>query len=177
MREDNRSREKFAEELLDASLSNHRGAEPENGLEDRVLAGLRQKSRTARPVSSNPAPVIIATAVVLAFFALDHLIQRQPASDAAGAAVSMVDEPRGAGASDLAARQVKAGEREVVIDGAKFWKALAVAPSSSRRRDLALNLNSRRLDEGSESGFRIEEAQISEIRLDDIVIGNNERQE
>lgn len=177
MREDNRSRETFADELLDAALSNHRGAEPENGLEDRVLARLRRKSQAARPISSNSAPVIIATAVVLALFAVDHLVRRQPASDAAIAAVSMVDEPRGARASDLAARQMKAGERELVFDGAKFAKAFAVAPSSSRRRDLALNLNSRRSDEGSESGFRIEEAQISEIRLDDIVIGNSERQE
>lgn len=177
MREDNRSREKSAEELLDAALSNHRGAEPKDGLEDRVLANLRQQSRSTRPVSWNPACVMIAAVIVLALFAVDHLARRRPASDSAIAVVSMVDKPRGAGASDLIARQVKAGEIEVVADGVKLAKAFAVAPLASRRRDLPVNLNSRRAEERSESGLRVEEVRIAEIRLDDIVIGKNERQE
>jgi hypothetical protein len=65
---------------------------------------------------------------------------------------------------------------EVAGVGVKIAKAFAAA-SASRRRDLALNLNSRRDDERVEGGLRIEEARISEIRLDDIVIGNNERRE
>jgi hypothetical protein len=177
MREDNRSREKFAEELLDAALSNHRGAKPADGLEDRLLANLRRQSRAARPVSWNPAPVTVAAAIVLALFAADHLIRRPPASDMAVAAVSRVDEPRGSGASDLTARQMKAGERAVVADDVKLAKAFAVAPTASRRRDLALNPNSRRAEERSESGLRVEEVRIAEIRLDDIAIGKNERQE
>jgi hypothetical protein len=177
MREDNRGREKFTEELLDAALSNHCGAEPKGGLEDRVLANLRQQSRSARPASWNPAPMIIAAAIVLALFAVDHLIRRQLTSDTAIAVVSRGSEPRGAGASYLAARQVKAGEREIMVDGVKLAKAFAATHASPRRRDLSLILNSRRSEERSESGLRIEEARISEIRLDDIVIGGNERQE
>jgi hypothetical protein len=173
MREDNR--EKFAEELFDAALSNHRGAEPKDGIEDRVLANLRQQSRAARPGARNSAPVIIAAVIVLALFAVDHLKRRPTASDPAVAAVSRSDEPRGGVDSTLYARQTKAGG--VVDDGMKLAKAFVVAPSPTRRRDLALNLNSRSADERSESGLRIEEAQISEIRLDDIVIGGSERQE
>jgi hypothetical protein len=177
MRENNRSREKFAEELLDAALSNHHGAEPADGLEDRVLANLRQQPRSARPASWNPAPVMIAAVIVLALFAVEHLIRRPLASNTRIAAVSRADEPRKADASYLAARQVKAGKRGVMDDGSKLAKAFAAGPSVSRRRDLALNLNSRRAEDRSETGLRIEEARISEIRLDDIVIGSNERQE
>jgi hypothetical protein len=169
MREDDGSREKFAEELLDATVSNHHGAEPEDGLEDRILANLRRRSRAARQVSWNPAPVIMAAAIVLALFAFDHLRRRPAASDPVIAAVSRVDEPASA------ARQIGAGV--IVGDGVKLQRAFAAAHSASRRRDLALNLNLRRPDQRSESGLRIEEAKISEIRLDDIVISSNERQE
>jgi hypothetical protein len=173
MREDNR--EKFVEELLDAALPNHRGAEPQDGLEDRVLTNLRQQSRAAHPVSRNPAPVIIAAVIVLALFAVDHLRRSPVASDTAISAVSRVDEPRSGFDSTPAALQTKA--EGIVGDGMKLAKAFTTAQSPSRRRDFALNLNSRSADERSESGLRIEEAQISEIRLDDIVIGGNERQE
>jgi hypothetical protein len=79
MREDDRGREKFAEELLDAALPKHRGAEPQDGLEDRVLANLSRRSRAGRPASRNPAPVIIAAVIVLALFAVDHLKSRPAA--------------------------------------------------------------------------------------------------
>jgi hypothetical protein len=62
-----------------------------------------------------------------------------------------------------------------VGDGVKLVKDIAA--SASRRRDLALNLSSRRGDERADGGLRIEEARISEISLDDIIIGNNERRE
>jgi hypothetical protein len=173
MREDDRSREKFAEELLDAALPKHCGAEPQDGLEDRVLANLSRQSRSGRPASWNPAPVIMAAVIVLALFAVDHLKSRPAASDPAIAAVSKDGEPRG-GASSAPAPRAMAGE--VAGVEVKIAKAFAAA-SASRRRDLALNLNSRRDDERVEGGLRIEEAWISEIRLDDIVIGNNERRE
>ena len=105
MREDDRSREKFAEELLDAALPKHRGAEPQDGLEDRVLANLGRQSRAGRPASLNPAPAMIAAAVVLALFAVDHMKSRPSASDPAVAAVSKDDEPRGGVDSAPAARQ------------------------------------------------------------------------
>jgi hypothetical protein len=171
MREDDRSREKFAEELLDAALSNRRGAEPEDGLEDRILTRLRQQSRASRPASRNTAPVIIAAVVVLTLFAIDHLTRRTATSDPSVVAVS------GAGASNLNARQTKTGEVEVAADGVKIAKAFAAARSSSRRRGTALDLNPGRAEQQAESGLRVEEVQIAEIRLDDIVIGNNERQE
>lgn len=174
MREDDRSREQFAEELIDATLPNHRGAEPQDGLEDRVLANLRRQSHAERPVSWNTAPALIAAAIVLAFFAVEHRMRRQAASEPAVPA-SVADARRDG--VDPAAADPRAMAGEVAGDGVKIAKAFAAAPSSSRRRDLALNLNSRREDERAESGLRIEDAQISEIRLDDIVIGNNERQE
>jgi hypothetical protein len=173
MRKDNR--EKFSEELLDAALPNHHCAKPKDGLEDRVLANLRQQSRAAHPVSRNPAPVVIAAAIVLALFAVDHLRRSPAASDPAIAAVSRGDEPRSGVDSNPAAQRTKAGG--VVSDEMKLAKAFASKPLESRRRDLALDPNSRLTGERSESGLRIEEAQISEIRLDDIVIGGNERQE
>jgi hypothetical protein len=187
MREDDRSREKFAEELLDAALPKHRGAEPQDGLEDRVLANLSRQSRAGRPASWNPAPVIIAAVIVLALFAVDHLKSRPAASDPAIAAVSKDngdngdngddgddgdDGPRGGGASSAPAPRAMAGEGA----GVKIAKAFS-ASSASRRRDLALNLSFRREDERAAGGLRIEEARISEIRLDDIVIGDNERRE
>jgi hypothetical protein len=175
MREDDRSREKFAEELLDAALPKYRGAEPQDGLEDRVLANLSRQSRARRTASLNPAPVIIAAVIVLALFAVDHLKSRPAASDPAIVAVSNDDEPRGGVDSAQAARQTNAGG--LVGDGVRLAKAFSSTRLASRRRELALNLNSRRADERSESGLRIEEAQISEIRLDDIVIGGNERRE
>jgi hypothetical protein len=175
MREDDRSRKKFAEELLDAALPKHRGAEPQDGLEDRVLANLSRQSRAGRPASWNPAPVIIAAVIVLALFAVDHLRSRPSASDPAIAAVSKDDGgdgPRDGGASSAPAPRAMAGEGA----GVKIAKAFA-ASSASRRRDLALNLSFRREDERAAGGLRIEEARISEIRLDDIVIGDNERRE
>jgi hypothetical protein len=178
MREDDRSRENFAEELLDAAFPKHRGAEPQDGLEDRVLANLSRQSRAGRPAAWNRAPVIIAVVIVLALFAVDHLRSRKAASDPAIAAVSNDDGddgddgPRGGGASSAPAPRAMAGEGA----GVKIAKAFS-ASSASRRRDLALNLSFRREDERAAGGLRIEEARISEIRLDDIVIRDNERRE
>jgi hypothetical protein len=176
MREDKRTRraEKFSEKLLDAALSNHHGAEPEDGLADRVLANLRRQPRAARSVSWNPAPAIIAAAIVLALFAVDHLGQRPAVPDVA---LSGADARCGGDDSTLTSRQAQAGERKLTAGDVRLVKAFAAPPSSPRRRDLALNLNSRRADELAESGLRLEEVRITEIRLDDIVIGNNERQE
>ena len=168
MREDDRSREKFAEELLDAALPNHRGAEPEDGLEDRVLANLRRQAMAGRPASWNPAPVIIAAVIVSALFVVDHLRPRPNASDPSVVDAPGVDARRNGGAS------VASGPRPMAGKGVKIAKVFAAA-SASRRRDLALNLNSRREDERVESSLWIEETRISEIRLDDIVIGNGER--
>jgi len=182
MREDDRTQltEGLARELSDAAGANHRNAEPRAGLEERVLANLRRQSRTASPVSWNRIPTMIAAAASLIFFAVDHLIHHPAASDPAIVAVSEANEPRGDINLNPTARQSKAGESARVADGVAPTKAFAVstqAPSSSRRQDLALNLNSRRAEERAESGFRVEEVRITEVRLDDIVISNNERQE
>jgi hypothetical protein len=176
MRQDNRDRraEKFSEKLLDDALSNHHGAEPEDGLEDRVLANLRRQPRAARLGSWNPAPAIVAAAIVLALFAVDHLGWRPAVPDVA---LSGADERRGGDDSTLTSWQAQAGERKLTVGSARLVKSFAGPPSSSRRRDLALNLSSRRTDELAESGLRLEEVRITELRLDDIVIGNNERQE
>jgi len=187
MPEDNRNHltEELSQELLDAALANYRDADPRAvlpiaGLEERVLANLRQQSRAARPVSWNRIPAMIAAAALLILFAVDHLIYHPAESDPATVAVSGASERRGGVDLDLTSRQAKAEEREVVADGVKSAKAFAAskhAPSSPRRRDLALNLNSRQAEERAEGGFRVEEVRIAEVRLDDIVISNNERQE
>lgn len=174
MREDDRGREKFAEELLDAALPKHRGAEPQDGLEDRVLANLGRQSRVGRPALWNPAPVIIAAFIVSALFAVDHLNRRPNASAPSAAAATGTDARRNG--YDSAAPAPRATAGEFAGAGVKIAKAFA-ASSASRRRGLALNLSSRREDERAEGGLRIEEARISEIRLDDIVIGDNERRE
>jgi hypothetical protein len=176
MREDNRNRkaEKFSEKLLDAALSNHQGAKPEDGLADRVLANLRRQPRAARSGSWNPAPAIIAAAIVLALFAVDHLGRRPAVPDVA---LSGADARRGGDDSTLTSWQARAGERKLTAGGVRLVKAFAAPPSSPRRRDLALNLNSRRADELAESGLRLEEVRITELKLDDIVLDNNKRQE
>lgn len=191
MREDNLKRlaEKSAEELLEAALLNYRDMEPSDGLpsdgaprdglEDRVLANLRQQPRAARSVSWNQSSAIIAVTAVLMLFAVDHLIYHPTASVPASVAVSGDSEPRGGVDSNLTARNVKAGEREVFADVVKHAKSFAASKQTSspfRRRDLALNLNSRQGDERAGGGLRIEEVRITDVRLDDIVIGANERQ-
>ena len=191
MREDNLKRltEKSAEELLDATLSNYRDVEPRDGaprngaprdgLEDRVLANLRQQSRAARPISWNRTSAMIAVAAALMLFAVDHLIYHPTASVPTSVAVSGDSEPLGGVASNLTARHLKAGEIEVMADVVKHEKTFAASKqtfSSSRRRDLALNLNSRQEDKRAGGGLRVEEVRITEVRLDDIVIGANERQ-
>ncbi|HKQ78302.1 MAG TPA: hypothetical protein VJ810_31675 [Blastocatellia bacterium] len=192
MREDNRKRlaEKSAEELLDAALSNYNDVEPREGLpreglEDRVLANLRQQSRAARRGSWDLKSAMIVVIAVLMLFAVDRLINHPTASVPASVAVSGDGEPRGGVDPNLTARHVKVGEREVVPDAMKQARALGAPKrtlSSSRRRDLALNLNPRQEDERAGGGLRpggglrIEEVRITEVRLDDIVMGANERQ-
>ncbi|MCI0666318.1 MAG: hypothetical protein L0220_35155 [Acidobacteria bacterium] len=90
MREDNRDQldEKFAEELLNASLNNYQSIEPVAGLEERVLANLRRQSRASHRVSWNWASAMIATIAVVLLFVVDHLIYHRIASDPAVVAVA-----------------------------------------------------------------------------------------
>jgi hypothetical protein len=164
MREDNLHQldEKFAEELLDASLENYHGVEPRPGLEDRVLANLRLQSRVARPVYWNWTSAMIAAAAVLIFFAADHLIYHP-----ADTAVISVPEP-----------PLQTKTEEKVVDGLKPANAFVSSrriPSSSRRQDLALNINSRGAVERASSSLQVDEVQITEIKLDEIVISSNDR--
>src|SRR5262245_13432668 len=96
MRDDNRNQltEDLAEKLLDAALANYRGVEPRAGLEERVLANLRQQPRISRKVSWNFAPVMIAVTAMLILFAVDHLIYHPATSDLAVAAVSDASKSR-----------------------------------------------------------------------------------
>ncbi|MGE0128328.1 MAG: hypothetical protein AB7U82_09635 [Blastocatellales bacterium] len=169
MREDNRDR--FVEELLDAALASHHSAEPRAGLEERVLANLRQQPRMARAVLWNSAPVMIAVVAMFSLFAVDHLVNHQAASDPAVAVsnVSRVVEP------NPAARLTK--EPVVNLSAKRVKAATKPAPSSLRHDDLAANLDSPRADEQASDGLRIEEVRIADVRLDDIVISNNERNE
>ncbi len=176
MREDNRDR--FAEELLDAALANCRGAEPRAGLEERVLANLREQPRAARPISWRLTPILIAMAFVLTFFAMDHLMNHPVAPDSVSVALSGGNESRGAVESNPAAQQVKAEAKENVDPRMKQVKAhvaTRLEDSSSRRQDLAINPRARRSGEQTDNDLRVEEVRITEVRLDDIVISNNER--
>lgn len=176
MREDNRDR--FVEELLDAALANHHGAEPRTGLEERVLANLRQQprmARTARSISWNSAPVMIAVAAVLALFAVDHLVNHQVISDPVVVAVSGGSEPRADVEASLTAQTTK--EAAMTLQAKRAKAGPKSAAPSSRRDDLAVNLDSPRADKRASGGLRIEEVKIAEVRLDDIVISNNERHE
>lgn len=172
MREDNR--DQFVEELLDAALANHHGAEPGAGLEERVLANLRRQPRMARSISWNPAPMMIAVVAVLALFAVDHLINYRAVSEPS-LAVSGGNESRADVEPELMAR--RATEAVVSLPARRVKAAVKSAPASLRRDDLAANLDSNRADERTNDGLRIEEVRIAEVRLDDIVISNNERHE
>jgi hypothetical protein len=171
MREDNLNQldEKFAEELLDASLENYHGVEPRPGLEDRVLANLRLQSRAARPVYWNWTSAMIAAASVLIFFAVDHLIYH-PADTA------VISVPEANNLHSSSALQTKTEEK--VVDGQKPANAFVSSRrihSSARRQDLALNIYSRRAVERASSSLQVDEVQITEIKLDDIVISSNDR--
>jgi hypothetical protein len=172
MREDNRDR--FLEELLDAALASHHGAEPRAGLEERVLANLRQQPRMARAVSWHSAPVMIAVAALLALFAVEHLVNHRTSSDPA-LAVSGGNESRAGVEPALAAQ--RATEAVVSLPARRVKAATKSAPSSSHRQDLAVNLDSNRADKRASGGLRIEEVRIAEVRLDEIAISNNERHE
>lgn len=172
MREDNRDR--FVEELLDAALDSHCGAEPRAGLEERVLANLRRQPRAARSALWSSAPVMIAAVAVLALFAVEHLVNHRDSSDQV-LAVSGGNEPRAGAESNLAARRTTEAVGSLPAKRAKA--ASKSAPASLRRDDLAVNLDSNRADERASGGLQIEEVRIAEVRLDDIVIGNNKRHE
>ncbi len=188
MREDNRrpQTEKSAEELLDAALSKYRDVRedmPREGLEDRVIANLRQQSGAAPPIWWNRASAMMAVTAALTLFAVDHLIYHPAASVSSGVVVSGESGPGGELGSSLTALRVNAVEKEVmtevmtdVVKQAKAFVDSKRTSSLSRRRDLALNLNSRRGDETAGAGLRIDEVRISDVKLDDIVIGANERQ-
>jgi hypothetical protein len=165
MREDNRDQldEKFAEELLNASLNNYHSAEPIAGLEERVLANLRRQSQSARPVSWKWTSAMIAAVAVLIIFAVDHLIFHQIASGPAIVAVSNSAVP----------------QTETEVKVARVESPARSFPTSrrisSRRGDLALNLNTLHENERPSSSLQFDDVRITEIRLDDIVISSNDR--
>src|SRR5262245_35928131 len=160
MREGKRLDDKFAEELLDVALKNY-GAEPMAGLEERVLENLRRQSRVARPVLWRLTSAMIAAAAVVLLFAVDHLVYHRIASNPDVAEVSKPDNLRGRHQTDQIAVQ----------ESPKPAKSLTAY--SSRRQYLAFNLKSRRKDIRQNSGLQVDEVRISEIKLDDIVIGSN----
>ena len=182
MRKDDRKQlpEEFARELLDAALANCRVAEPRDGLEERVLVNLRQQARVAPAVSWSWAPVMIAAAAVLMFLAADHLLNPAAVSEPAISAVAKVSETRDGVRSHTTAARAQADATGDVAKSVKPPKAFVGArplASSSRRQDLALNRPSSRADEQVTGSFQVAEVRITEVRLDEIVIGNNERQE
>ncbi|MGH9831370.1 MAG: hypothetical protein ACRD9Y_00055 [Blastocatellia bacterium] len=173
MRKDNLDR--FVEELLDAALTNYRGEEPRAGLEERTLANLREQSRAANSLSRKWASVMVAVFILLMFSVMGYLTSHPVVSDSASVAVSSGDEPR-RDESNPAALQAKAQVIEGPGHVAKRLKA-AGAAKWARHQDLALDLGARRASERAENDLRVEEVRIAEVKLDDIVISNNERQE
>lgn len=177
MRKDNQDR--FVEELLDAALTNYRGEEPRAGLEERTLANLRGQSRAANSLLRKRTSVMAAAFILLMFSAMGYLTSHSVVSDSASVAVSSGDESRD-DESNPAALQAKAevieGQGHVAkrmnAAGATKWET-----SPSRHRDLALDLSARRAGVRTENDLRVEDVRIAEVKLDDIVISNNERQE
>jgi hypothetical protein len=121
---------------------------------------------------------MIAMAFMFALFAVEHLINHQTTSDPT---VAVSNEPRPLVEPGSTAWPRKAAVVSLPTKGAKA--ATKPAPSSSHRQDfshrqdLAVNLDSRHEQEGASGGLRIEEVRIAEVRLDDIIISNNERDE
>jgi hypothetical protein len=178
MPEDNRDHfaEEFAEELLDAALANYRSAEPSPGLEERVLANLSRQSRAARSTAWKWTPAMIAVAVMLALFAMDHLMNHAVVSDSASVAVSGGDEARNVGPNP-APQQVKAEAEETVNYRTNRTNGSIVAKPGARsqhQQDLALNSRTPRSSERTDD-LLVEAVRITEVRLDEIVISNNDR--
>jgi hypothetical protein len=174
MRKDNQDR--FVEELLDAALANYRGEEPRAGLEERTLANLREKSRAAKSLSRKWASMMVAAFILLMFSAMGYLTSTSVVSDSESVVVSSGDEPRDDGSNSaalLAKAEVIEGPGHVV----KRMKTYGAAKWEKRHQELALDLSARRASERAENDLRVEEVRIAEVKLDDIVISNNERQE
>jgi hypothetical protein len=79
------NREKFADELLDTAMAHYRGAEPQWGLEERILAHLRQRSRSRLWMWSKMGPslaamVTIAALSQVALRPVSHNAESQPAA-------------------------------------------------------------------------------------------------
>lgn len=175
MRKDNLDR--FVEELLDAALANHRGEEPRAGLEERTLANLREQSRAANSLSRKWMSVMVAAFILLMFSAMGYLTSHSAVSDSASVIASSKDEPRGGVESNPAALLAKAEVIEGPGHVVKRMKTSGSTKNSSRHHDLALDLSARRASERAEDDLRVEEVRIAEVKLDDIVISNSERQE
>jgi hypothetical protein len=174
MRKDNQDR--FVEELLDAALANYRGEEPRAGLEERTLANLREQSRAANSLWRKRASVMVAAFILLMFSAMGYLTSTSVVSDSESVVVSGGDEPRGDG-SNSAARLAKAEVIEGPGHVAKRMKTAGITKREARYQDLALDLSARRASERAENDLRVEEVRIAQVKLDDIVISGNERQE
>jgi hypothetical protein len=175
MRKDNQDR--FVEELLDAALANYRGEEPRAGLEERTLANLREQSRAANSLWRKRTSVMVAAFILLMFSAMGYLTSHPVVSDSASVAVSSGNEPRGGLEANPTALLAKAEVIEGPSHVAKRMKTVGAAKWETRHRDLALDLGARRASERTENDLRVEEVRIAEVKLDDIVISNNERQE
>jgi hypothetical protein len=176
MRKDNQDR--FVEELLDAALASYRGEEPRAGLEERTLANLREQSRAASSLWRKRASAMVAAFILLMFSAMGYLTSHPVVSDSVSVVISSGDEPRGGVELNSTALLAKAEVTEGPGHVAKRMKAAAKwETSSSRRRDLALDSSARRASERAENDLRVEEVRIADLKLDDIVISNNERYE
>ncbi len=135
------------------------------GLEERILDNLRRQPRVARPVLWKWTSAMMAAVAVVLLFAVDHLIYHRVTSNPAVVTLSEVDN------SNPTALQAKAGEK--LTGGLRPAKRSAA--SSARRQYLALNLKSHGKDIRPSSSLQVEELQITEIKLDDIVISGNDR--
>jgi len=175
MRKDNQDR--FVEELLDAALASYRGEEPRAGLEERTLANLREQSRTANSLWRKRASAMVAAFILLMFSAMGYLTSHPVVSDSVSVVISSGDEPRGGVELNSTALLAKAEVTEGPGHVAKRMKAVGGAKWDKRHQDLALDLSARRASERTENDLRVEEVRIAEVKLDDIVISNNERHE
>jgi hypothetical protein len=120
---------------------------------------------------------MVAVFILLMFSAMGYLTSHSVVSESENVVVSNGDETRSGVKSSPTALLAKAEVIEVPGHVTKRMKTPGATKNSSRHHDLALDLSARRASERAEDDLRVEEVRIAEVKLDDIVISNSERQE
>jgi len=186
-------RDRFADELLDAALDRYRAAQPRSGLEERILANLRENAQLAAWFWWKWLPVIVSVAVITATATIYLARRLAPAQTALIA--SLDAEPE-----DIELEAIVNPERQAALPQSRFpdgvqpavskvvasrsaQGGLSASTSLSRREALLLRsikaipeqmlvaVQSRQAIEE----LRIEDLQVPGVKVEEMVIGAAER--